>query len=330
MRVLVVGCGSIGERHIRNMKNIKNLEIIVCDEREDKLKKMCENYNIQETYSNFRKALEKNIDATLICTPPSSHIQIARVAVAQKIHVFIEKPISNNLENVDKLEKEANKNKRIIMIGSNLRFHPCLQRIKKMLNENKIGGIICAKAQVGQYLPDWHPGLDYRTSYSAQKALGGGVLLDSATHEYDYITWFLGKPTEVFCFARKLSNLQIETEDIAETLMLFGKRAIAEVLTDYVQRTYSRSCQLIGEDGTILWNFRDNRVKLFTAKEKQWQIFQESDFDFNETYVQEIKHFVDCIEKSNQPIADVESAKTVMKIILAAKRSSETGKAIPI
>ena len=323
MKVLVVGCGSIGERHIRNMRNLQNLEIVACDARQDRLTKVRKEYKIEETYSDLKQALNKNITAALICTPSSSHIPIALAAVNNGIHVFIEKPLSHNLEGIDELITKANKKNAIIMVGFNLRFHPCLQRIKRMLDEGKIGKIICAKVQVGQYLPDWHPWEDYRTTYSAQKALGGGVILD-AIHEYDYVRWFLGDPTEVFCFADKLSDLEIDTEDIAETLMRFEKRAIAEVLTDYIQRVYSRSCQLIGDEGTILWSFKENCVKLYTAKDKQWQMFPETNFDFNETYAQEIKHFIECVKENKQPNISVLDGKKVLEIALAAKRSAET------
>jgi predicted dehydrogenase len=329
MRFLVVGCGSIGERHIRNLMALQAVEIAACDSRRDRLIKVRQEYGVEETYTDLKQALSKNVNAVLVCTPTALHVPVASAVVNNCCHVFIEKPLSHNLDGVDELIERANERNLVVMIGFNLRFHPNLQRIKKLLNEERIGKIICARVQIGQYLPDWHPREDYRKSYSAQRALGGGVILD-AVHELDYIRWFLGDVKEVFCYADKLSALEIDTEDIAEIILRFETRAIAEIHMDYVQRSYSRSCQLIGDEGTIIWNFNENRVKLYSAEDKRWQTFPEVNFDHNETYVQEMKHFIQCVIGDEKPPVNGLEGKRVLEIALAAKRSAETGLVIKL
>ena len=324
-----MGCGSIGEKHIHNIRALQAVEIVACDLKQDRLSKIKKEYGVKETYNDLDEALSQNINAVLVCTPTALHIPVASAAVKNYCHVFVEKPLSHNLDGVDELIERANERKLVVMVGFNLRFHPNLQRIKKLLDEERIGKIICARVQLGQYLPDWHPWEDYRKSYSAQRALGGGIILD-AVHELDYIRWFLGDAKELFCYADKLSDLEIDTEDIAEILLRFETRAIAEIHMDYVQRSYSRSCQLIGDEGTIIWNFNENRVKLYSAENKQWQTFPEPNFDYNETYVQEMKHFIQCVIGNRKTPVNGLEGKRVLEIALAAKRSAETGEVIKL
>ena len=329
MKFLVVGCGSIGERHIRNLKLLSFDEIICCDLRTDLLSRMKRDYNVKGTYTDLEEALNQKIDAVLVCTPTSLHIPNALAALEKGYHVFVEKPLSHDLEGVDELIEKADKKKLTIMVGFNLRFHPNLQKIKKLLDERRVGKVICARAQFGQYLPSWHPKEDYRKGHSAQRALGGGVILD-AIHELDYIRWFLGEVKEVSCFAGKLSNLQIDTEDVAEILLKFENGTVAEVHMDYIQRAYSRSCQIIGDEGTIHWDFNEKTVKLFSAKDKKWWSFPEDTFDFNDTYVEEMKHFIRCITGKDRPPVDGKEGKKILEIALAAKESAETRRIISL
>jgi len=192
-----------------------------------------------------------------------------------------------------------------------------------LLDKKSVGRVICARIQAGQYLPDWHPWEDYRRGYSAKQDLGGGIILDGI-HEIDYITWFLGEVSQVFCFAGKLSSLEIDTEDTAEILLRFREGSIAEVHLDYIQRSYSRSCQIIGEEGTILWDLNDGQVRLYTAESGKWQTFpQDPSYDMNQMYIEEIRHFLQCIEGNTMPVQDINSASRAIEIALAAKRASQ-------
>lgn len=329
MKFLVVGCGSIGQRHIRNLRELGEKEIIGCDIDQDKLSEIEQKYGVMETFIDFKQALKKKPEAVLVCTSNVSHVPTALTAVENNCHVFVEKPLSHNLDGVDKLIERASEKGVVLMVGFNLRFHPNLLRIKDLLDERSIGKVICARAEIGQYLPEWHPWEDYRKSYSAQKALGGGIVLD-AVHELDYIRWFLGEVREVFCLAGKLSNLEIDTEDIAEVLLRFKNETIAEVHMDYIQRSYSRSCQIIGDKGTILWDFNKSTVKLYSIENKQWQNFVERNFDFNRTYLNEIRHFIKCIRDGEKPPVDGKEGKRVLEMALAAKRSAETNEVIEL
>ena len=329
MKFLVIGCGSIGKRHIRNLKALSIGEITANDVRRDRCEEVEEAYGIK-TYLDLEEALEQKPDAVLIATPTNLHLPQALAASKRGCHLFIEKPLSHSLDGIDELLEIITQKKLVSLVGCNMRFHPCVSLMKELLDSGSIGKVVSARLQAGFYLPDWHPYEDYRKSYSANKSLGGGVILDGI-HEIDYIGWFLGEVRRVFCFADRFTDLEIDTEDMAEILLEFEIGTIAEVHLDYIQRTRGRSCQLIGDKGTMIWNQDERSVKLYSAEIKHWQVYPEGyNADINEGYIKEMLHFLRCIEEREQPINSIREAKRVLEIALAAKESAQTGKIISL
>jgi predicted dehydrogenase len=325
--VLVMGCGSIGSRHIRNLKTLGVPRVIAYDSDSTRVERVSKDYGIEGLRE--LKDLEQ-VDAAFVCTSTRFHVSAASHALDLGAHLFIEKPISDSLEGVDELLQKARTLERKIMIGFNLRYHPCVQRIKSLLDEGRIGRVVGARLQFGQYLPDWHPWEDYRHGYSANKQLGGGVILDRV-HELDYIRWLLGEFREVTCVAGKLSGLEIDTEDYAEILLRCETGAIVEVHLDYIQRVYSSTCQIIGEAGTILWDYAGRSVRCFLSESGEWREWPEPrGFDINQTYLEEIGTFFDVLDEKRKPPVNGEDGRRILQIALAAKRSAEEGRTIPL
>jgi len=323
MLILVVGCGSIGERHIRNLQSLFAGEILVHDTDIKRLAFIKEKYQVR-TYANLDDALKRHVDAFIIAVPPALHIPFALKGVEHGAHLFIEKPISHKLEGVDTLLEQAKTKGLVVFVGYNFRFHPGLRLVKELLDDGKIGKVLSARMEAGQYLPDWHPWQDYREMYTVRKEIGGGIILDSS-HELDYTRWLLGEVREVCCFAGKLSSLEVETEDTAEIILKFESGAIAGVHLDFVQRGYSRSCKLIGEEGTIIWDYPGKKVSIFTAKTSHWEEIK-VETEPNDMYLEEMRHFINCINGEERPEADGATAKRVLEIALAAKESAQHGK----
>jgi len=328
MKFLVIGCGSIGKRHIRNLKSLGYEDIIAYDVKKERLKEV-EEYNVN-TFDNLDKAFNQLIDAVLVCTPSSLHLQPALLAVKNGCHVFIEKPISHNLEGLDELIDIAEEKKLVIMISFNLRFEKGLRLVKKLLDEKAVGKVTTAICIAGQYLPDQHSWEDYRYGYAANRSLGGGVILDGI-HELDYISWFLGDIKEVFCFADKLSSLEMDTEDTSAILLRFKNNAIGVIQMDYVKRTYERTCEIIGDEGIIKWDFKEHTVKLFSAKTREWETIQDDkEYDINKMYVDEMERFIDCINGKGSPPVDAVSGKRILEVALAAKKSSNIKRVVTL
>lgn len=322
---LVVGCGSIGKRHIANMRNIGIKNIIACDLNKDRVREVRSKFGIK-SLNNLEEAWNYNPQVAFVTTPTSLHIPIAMEAAERGCHLFIEKPLSDTFENVDKLLEIVRRKNLVTLVGCNMRFHPGLQKVKELINQNIIGIIVAARIEAGQYLPDWHPFEDYRKNYSARIDLGGGVILD-AIHELDYACWLFGEIEAVVCFADHKSHLKIETEDTAAIILRFKNGVIGEIHLDYVQRVYSRSCQIIGDEGTIRWDYNEGTVHCYTTATNTWEIFDTcKNWSPNQMYIEELGHFLRCIKGKEQPVQDVFSGAKVLNIALAAKSSAKLGR----
>jgi len=329
VKFLIVGCGSIGQRHAKNLKMIyPDLELSAFRTTKTKIG-FIDELGIKE-YFDLTEALDHNPDAVLITNPTSFHIPVAITVAKRCCHLFIEKPLSNSMQNVDEFIDVVRKNHIKVLIGCNLRFYPSLNLIKDLLKEKRIGRVVSVRAEAGQYLPDWRPNKDYRKIYSSRKSLGGGVILD-LIHELDYLYWFFGDVEKVFSLSGKLSNLDIETEDFAEILMQFRNGIIAEIHLDYIQRKATRTCQIIGEEGTIAWDYHKNEVKVFSVDKGDWEILCCSqNYEINSMYIEEMRHFVNCIRNQEDPLIDIVDGKKVLEIALAAKESAKTEKLISL
>jgi len=327
-RALIVGCGSIGRRHRRNLQTMGLRNIGLCDTSPEALQQ-CRGEFGGELFSDYSAALESfRPDVVLICTPPVYHVEEALAALQARAHVFIEKPLSHESGGIHTLIAEARRRVRNVQVGYNMRFHPGLQILKELIDSGKIGRVLWLSAEAGQYLPDWRPWQSYRESYSARKELGGGIILDGS-HELDYICWLLGRPTEVTCRAEHLSSLEVDVEDSAWIYLSFPDRRRAELHLDFVQRTYTRTCKVVGETGTALWDFGSQEVRWFSAGDPNWKKIPYT-FEVNDMYVAEISHFLKSLGSGTGPMVDLEQGRDVIRVVEAAKKSSEDGKPQPL
>jgi predicted dehydrogenase len=329
VRFVVLGAGSIGRRHMANAVALGHAVVAVHDPDAARLaeaRRVVGAGTLLTTRED--EALAVEADAVLVCSPTAAHVGQARAAVGQGRHVLIEKPISHTLEGVDALVAEAMAARRAVLVGCNLHFLPSLQLVKRLLAEGRIGAPLSARAHCGYYLPHWRPQTDYRRGYAARQATGGGIILDSI-HEFDYLRWLLGEPREVFCYAGRLSTLEIDTEDTAYILLRFDYGAVANLHLDYLQRTFRRSCELIGEDGVIVWDYISNLVRVYGKEDRHSEDYGRSiNFELNVMYVDELRHFVECIEGRTTAELDAAGGRSVLGIALVAKRAAADGRPV--
>lgn len=325
MKILVIGYGSIGKRHVKNLISLEKNEIIICTKNKEALKLEKNGIKI---FSTLNKAIKENPEISIICNETSFHVDTAIKLAENNCHLFIEKPLSNSLKNINKLQKIIQKKKLISMIGCNMRFHDGIKSIKKLIDKNEIGRIFSVTVENGSYMPDWHPWEDYRTSYASKKNLGGGVVL-TQIHEIDYLYWFFGKLNEVFSFSEKLSDLELNVEDYSGSLLKFKNKIIAQMHLDYFQKPNVRNCKIIGTKGKIIWNYENNHLQIFKNKKNKFLTLHiDKKFDRNKMYVEELKYFLKCTNKNEVPMNNISEAIEVQKIAMAIKKSSQTGKKI--
>ncbi|MGE3539057.1 MAG: Gfo/Idh/MocA family protein [Candidatus Tectimicrobiota bacterium] len=319
-RILIAGLGSIGRRHLDNLRQLGIHDIVLYRTRPEALPEAA----AVPVYTDLMQALATRPDMVIVSNPTAYHLQIALPAARAGCPLFIEKPLSHTWEGVEELLAVIQEQSLLSMVGFDLRFDPGLCRIKDLLETESIGTVRAIQAQVGQYLPDWRPAQDYRHSMSARLNQGGGVILD-LTHELDYVSWLLGPVAQLSCFAGHVSDLDIETEDTAAILLQFTSGAIGTVHLDYLQRTPSRTCRIIGEEGTILWDYFAQSVQWYEVRKNLWQEFTYPAFQRNDRFVAEMRHVLGCLHGQEQPKVDVMTGSQVLKLALAAKASALQG-----
>jgi predicted dehydrogenase len=208
------------------------------------------------------------------------------------------------------------------MVGYNLRFCRPLQVMRQALVEGRIGRPLALRAEAGQYLPEWRPGKDYRQCVSARRDLGGGAVLE-LSHELDYVRWLVGEVKTVCAQVGHLSDLELDVEDTAEIILQFCNGAIGSVHLDMVQRPATRTCRIVGTEGTLAWDGMSHRVQLFSAAADRWSDLHPAEaIDRNEMYLAELRHFFGCVRGKGKPIVSGNEGRRVLEIALAVKKSS--------
>ena len=327
---MIVGLGSIGKRHLRNIlaiENTKKLEIIIYSKQ---TKSYLSNHKNIKIFDTLDKCLLEKPDVGFITNETIHHIPIAIKLAKVGLDLFIEKPLSNKISNVKTFSKIVETKKLITLVGCNLRFHRCINEIKNLIDQKVIGDIISVKVECGTYLPDWHPNENYSKSYASRDDLGGGVVL-TCIHELDYLFWFFGETQEVFSMTGKYSNLKITASDLSAIILKFKNNIIAEVHLDYFQKPEARSCKLIGTKGTITWDSLSNEVKIYDFKKSKWKSkLKIKKYDKNEMYVKELEHFIQCVNKKKKTINDISQGEYVLKVALGIIKSSKLKKSIAL
>ena len=319
-KILIVGYGSIGKRHVKNLLKIPNTEIVICTKSKVKKSKRI------VTYTTLAECIKTNPNVAFITNVTSSHITTSIELAKNGIDLFIEKPLSDSMNKVSTLSKLIQEKKLITMIGCNLRFHNGIKKIKKCIENKEIGKILSVYAENGSYLPNWHQNSNYKKNYAAQENLGGGVIL-TCIHEIDYLYWYFGMPKEVIAMTGKQSNLGINVEDLAVILLKFKNNIIAQIHLDFFQQPDHRSCKLLGNNGTILSKSCLNIVQLYNIKKSKWITKSKSK---NDTYKEEIYHFLNCVKHRKQTLNPLQQGIDVLKIALAIKKSAKLNKAIKL
>ena len=331
MRVLIVGLGSIGRRHLVNLKNLMpSTQVTVYHQHTKPADVSGPNALADATVYSLEDAVTSRPDAAIIASPASKHVETALALAKHRIPSFTEKPLSHALDGSDDLLSECRARQVPLMVGYCLRFHPSLRVFKNALAEGAIGRPLYLRAEAGQYLPDWRPGQVYCKSVSARKELGGGAVLE-LSHELDYARWLMGEVQEVSASVAKVSDLDIDVEDTAEIVLRFAGGQVGSVHLDMVQRPAKRQCRVVGVSGTIEWDGITGAVKLFRVETATWDtLCPGNTVDPNQMYLDELRHFLDCVAEGKPPAVTGEDGKKALEIALAAKQSSKEKRVVPL
>ncbi len=344
MKILMIGLGAIGQRHVRNLRMLYGDQVeLIAYRARNQSPALTDSMQVEpgqdlhtkytiRGFDDLPSALEQKPQITFICNPSSLHISSALLAARAGSHLFIEKPLSGDMDGVAELQQVVQEKRLVAYVGYQMRFHPCLSRLHTLLSAGSIGKVLVVRVEVGEYLPGWHTYEDYRLSYAARRELGGGALL-SQIHEFDYLYWFFGLPSRIFTLGGHLSSLELDVEDVASTLMEFHTEDYkfpAHVQQDYIQRPPSRTCQVIGEAGKILVDLNALSLRHYDAAGQLVIDENFAGFQRNQLFLDELSHFIACVKGEQQPLVDLHAGVQSLRMALAARQSLQTGEIVSL
>lgn len=272
---------------------------------------------------------DSDLDAVVVANRTDLHIDVALQAARCRKNLFIEKPLSVSLTRCDELEALIEMHALVVEVGFMLRFHPNLVWIKQYLSEGSLGELMFMRASVGQWLPDWRPGTDHQTGYSAFRKTGGGVIFD-LIHELDLVQWLAGFVVDVTAMTRYVECLGIETEAIAQIGLRLESGALAQVQLDYIRPGYGRTLEIVGTIGVLSWDYTAGTVTLSRADGSEIIVHRvPPDFQRNTMFLEHMAYFLRRLEISDLgPSSSLENGIDATQIALAAHQSADERRCI--
>jgi len=310
---LIVGAGSIGERYIRNLWELGHKNIVVLRRKNLPFRNIAQ-ARVQVTTS-WDEALLLRPKIAFVCNPTSMHLSSAMVCVENGIHVLVEKPLSHTIDGLPELAAKAIEKNTLVQVGYMMRFHPFLNKVFQLILHESFGKLLQIQSHWGEYLPDWHPWEDYRESYAAKSALGGGVAL-TLSHDLDLANWMAGakviKCQKNFNFR---SGLQVDVESGADFLLQYGNGVNANVHLNYFQKVKERFYQYIFEDAVVKIDFFRN--ELIVSKKEGETIEYLEGFDRNDLFLQQIKYFFSAIDHPSSSQSNIAESELIINLCVS-------------
>lgn len=320
MKILVAGLGSIGRRHLANVRRVMpDAEVVALSSRGRSVSGLAD---ADCVVTSLAEALNYHVDAAIVATPAPMHVPMCGELLRAGVDVLVEKPLSHNLDGVEELTRLVRQTHRVLMVGYTLRFHPLVRQLHEEVQAGSIGRIQSARFEIGQYLPDWRPQIDFRESVTARPELGGGALLE-LSHEIDYAQWLLGPIRHVTGRLSRQADWGLDIEDCVDLIAEFDRGPVGTIHLDLLQRVAQRCCKLIGTEGTLEWDNQAQTLRRFSAASRTWDVLGTTvGIDRNQMYLDELSHFFTSVATRKESLDTLAGAIDTLKVIDAVRRTA--------
>jgi predicted dehydrogenase len=322
MRVLVIGTGSIGQRHIANLISL-GAKVLAYSQRSESIKNLRSKFPSVRVFTSLDEALSADIQAAIICCSTDQHIPIASKVAEKQKPLFIEKPLSASLDGIDNFNFQITSQGLLVECGFMLRTHPNIVFLKDALRRGIFGKVRFIRAFVGHDLRQWRPERDYRSTYSAFRQGGGGVVLD-LIHELDLVYFLFGGIHGVYAELLESESLEIETEAIAEIILNLKSGLVAQVHLDYLRPVYGRELEIVTDDGVVAWSYLEGEISFHKPNEGVRIVDKVPEgFSRNEMFKNYMNTFLELVKNpSAELVSPISDAIEVLKVALACHESS--------
>ena len=267
--VLIVGSGSVGKRHARNLAAL-GCTISCVDPRPGRVEELAAEVPVTAGYADEAEALTaESFDGVVIASPPPFHTEQSVLALERRIPVLLEKPVSPDLAGALRLEEAVDRTGTALLLGYTWRWWPPLSEVRRLLQAEAVGKLRYVQFYMSAHLADWHPWERYQDFFMAKRELGGGALLDES-HWIDLMLWFFGMPAQLTGRVEKISELEIDTDDNVDLLFLYPNGLRVAMHLDLYGRPHEKFIRFVGAGGTIAWSAEPNRIAVATTAEQAW------------------------------------------------------------
>lgn len=325
--ILVVGAGSIGERHVRCILATGRAKVSVCEVNAELAKTVAGRYELAGTFTDFDALDLKQFDGVVICVPANLHVAMARKVVAAGVHLFCEKPLTVQEDGAKELLAEIEQADVVTGVGHTWRYMQPIRDMHQRVEAGAIGELKEIGIRVGQHFPYFRP--TYKQTYYMRLESGGGAIMDCMSHLINLAQMFGGPVASVAGMYKNSGLLGTTVEDTVDALLTFGNGMWGNVHLNQWQRKNQATVNLEGSDGSLRFNVETRSVELCREVEGQWE---KTTFDWerDDNYIAEANNFFDAIEGKEPVLCTVQEAYHTWQICMAIRQSFDEGKWITI
>jgi predicted dehydrogenase len=324
--ILIVGSGSVGKRHARNLAAL-GCHISCVDPRAERRAELAAETPVIGAHETVEAALGAGgLDGVVVASPTAYHPANTIAALEAGLPVLLEKPVAKSAAEAKAMLAAEQRAGVTVLLGYTWRWWPPLQRVRELLTAKAIGSVRHVQFHMSAHLADWHPWEPYQDFFMASAAQGGGALLDES-HWIDLMIWLFGKPKQLIGRVEKISDLEIDADDNVDVLAMFQNGLRVSLHLDLYGRPHEKFIRFIGEKGTLIWSADPNRIAIGREGAQVWQ---EETFtcERNDMFVAVAKEFLDVIAGRGKPSCTLAQGVSVMELIEAVRASSKDGRAI--
>jgi predicted dehydrogenase len=320
-QLLVVGGGSIGERHVRCFQQTQRVEVALCETNPQVRAAVAERCGLRKTFDNFAAAVDSRPDVAVICTPAHLHIAMATQLLAAGVPVLIEKPLSTALDGTEELLALAQSAQTTAGVAYVYRAHPALQAMRQALQSGRFGSAVQVVAVFGQHFPFYRPA--YREIYYRDRATGGGAIQDALTHVVNAAEWLVGPVTELIADA---AHLVLDGVTVEDTVHLIARHA--QILGSYSlnqhQPANEGTLTVICERGMVRYEAHGGRWLWADHPTEPWQVEPMVPLERDELFRRQADAFLDAVAGATPPLCNLKEGLQTLRVNLAALRSLES------
>ena len=320
MKVLVIGVGSIGERHVRCLQRTGRTEVAICEINGELRQAVAERYGLDEVYSQLDDALQASFEAAVICTPAQLHVEMATRLADRKINLLIEKPLSTKLDGVAELVELVDRNGTLASVAYVYRAHPALAAMRQEVHSGRFGRPVQIVTQGGQHFPTYRPA--YREIYYTARATGGGAIQDALTHVINSGQWLVGS---IDCVAADAAHQVLDGVQVEDTVHVIARHGT--VLGSYSLNQYQApnegTITVVCEAGTARFESHQNRWRWMTEPGGQWHDEPAEKLERDELFLIQSNHFLDVLEAQAEPLCTLDAAVETLRVNLAIIAAAE-------